>query len=78
MTITGDPTADFLLRQLKFLSRVGSPEQRTQVQKWETVVRTHAEPVAEDAVLAVNFATEKAGTGECGNQETSRKPEDRK
>lgn len=60
--ITGDPTADFLIRQIRLLKRVGSPQQKASAPKWEQLVMEHAEPMA--APHAVNFAT--AETAEAG------------
>jgi len=51
MTNTGNETADFLIRQLRFLKRVGSPAQKQEAPKWERLI---AEAAAEP--LAVNFA----------------------
>ena len=51
MTNTGNETADFLLRQLRFLKRVGSPAQKLEAPKWERLI---ADAAAEP--LAVDFA----------------------
>lgn len=59
---TGDETADFFLRQLRFLSRVGSPRQKADVRKWERIFREHAEPAEEPS--AVNFATARTADSE--------------
>ena len=58
---TGDETADFLLRQLRFLRRVGTPNQKRDATKWETIVRTHAEPA--DVEMAASFATRHQPNG---------------
>lgn len=58
MTTTGNETADFLLRQIRFLKRVGSPQQKAEAQRWEEIVHTHATPDTTRDV--VNFATAPA------------------
>lgn len=53
-TTTGDKTADFLLRQIRFLRRVGDQEHKRDAARWEEVVRKNAHPEP-----SVNFATGK-------------------
>ncbi|PAW75140.1 MAG: hypothetical protein B9S38_02320 [Verrucomicrobiia bacterium Tous-C4TDCM] len=55
MKQTGDTTADFLLERLRLLRRLGSPEQKRDVERWEQIVRSHAQ--AENLGQVVNFAT---------------------
>lgn len=54
MTTTGNETADFLLRQIRFLKRVGTPAQKQEVPKWERLI---IEAATEPHAQAVNFAT---------------------
>lgn len=55
MKATGDQTADFLLERLRLLRRLGSPEQKRDAERWEQIVRRHAQP--ENLGQVVNFAT---------------------
>jgi hypothetical protein len=57
---TGDESADYLLRHVRLLRRIGSPRQKEDAARWETLILTHALPI--DEPLAVNFATAKALT----------------
>lgn len=57
-TPTGDKTADFLLRQIRLLRRVGDAAHRRDADRWEMVVRSHAQPEQEQ--VAVSFATGKS------------------
>ena len=47
-------TADFLLRQIRFLKRVGTPAQKQDAPRWERLIETIA---VEGAPEAVAFAT---------------------
>jgi hypothetical protein len=55
---TGDETADFLIRQIRFLGRVGSDTQKQSASRWERIVRDHVE--TDEGGLAASFATGKA------------------
>ena len=55
MARTNDKTADFLLNQIKFLRRVGDHEHKRDADRWERIIRQHAQAEAEP--MAVNFAT---------------------
>ena len=52
---TGDKSADFLIRQLRLLRRIGDREHKRDAARWEEIVRRHAIP--EQEPQAVNFAT---------------------
>lgn len=54
---TGDETADFLLRQLGLLARIGSPAQKRDVKKWRALVVDNAG--VEEERQVVNFAQGK-------------------
>ena len=45
-------TADFLLRQIRFLKRVGTPAQKQDAPRWERLIET----IAAEAPEAVAFA----------------------
>jgi hypothetical protein len=51
---TNDKTADFLISQIKFLRRVGDHEHKRDADRWERIIREHAQAEVE---MAVNFAT---------------------
>lgn len=53
---TGDKTADFLIGQIRFLSRVGDLEHKRRAAEWEQIIRRHAKP--ESIADTVNFATD--------------------
>ena len=64
---TGDETADYLLKQLRFIRRHGTPAMREAAPKWALIVQTHAEPPAQESTqAAVNFAqaTQPAEAGQ--------------
>lgn len=63
-TITGDKTADFLLRQIRLLKRVGEREHKRDADRWEQLVRDNAQPETEDQ--AVSFATARLAKPEEG------------
>ena len=54
MTTPDTKTADFLLRQIRFLKRVGTPAQKQAAPKWERLI---IEAAAKEQPQAVNFAT---------------------
>jgi hypothetical protein len=54
MKQTGDKTADFLIANLRFARRVGDHEHRRDADRWERIIREHAQP---EEAMAVNFAT---------------------
>jgi hypothetical protein len=53
--ITEDETADFLIRQIRFLKRVGTPQQKAAAPQWERLVLAHAQP--EQMPQMVDFAS---------------------
>jgi hypothetical protein len=61
MKQTRDKTADFLLRQLPLLRRMGDYEHKRDADRWEQIIRQHAVP--EPQPMAVNFATTAEPTG---------------
>ena len=52
MTTTHNETADFLLRQIRFLKRVGSATQKQEAPEWERLIIKAAAKVPQ----AVTFA----------------------
>lgn len=56
MTNTRNETADFLLRQIRFLKRVGTPAQKQEAPKWERLIETIAAE-APEAVATAQEAT---------------------
>jgi hypothetical protein len=49
-----DPTAAYLLKQIKILRRIGDAAHRRDADRWERIIREHAQP--EEATV-VDFAT---------------------
>ena len=53
-TLSADPTADILLRQIRLIKRIGSPAQKAAAPRWEFIIHQAADAPESQAV---NFAT---------------------
>jgi hypothetical protein len=56
-TLSADPIADTLMRQIRLIKRIGTPDQKAAAPRWENLIRSAAET---DEPMAVNFATTAA------------------
>jgi hypothetical protein len=63
-------TANFLLRQVRFLRRVGSAEQKRDADRWEDIIKRHAEPEQAEP-SAVNFATAQKPAEQAATEATT-------
>ena len=62
-TLSADPIADTLMRQIRLIKRIGTPDQKAAAPRWENLIRSAAET---DERMAVNFATASSPKQEAG------------